>query len=53
MLEGKIKNKELTLVTKTEFKRLARSKREMYNLLKYGLKIYLPDYHLIPMKFLK
>ena len=52
-IEKKIVNKELVLISRKEFKQLARSKKELYNLLKFGLKIYLPEYHLINLKFLK
>ena len=43
----------MTLVTRGEFKLLTRSKREIFNLLKFGLKLYLPEYGLVHMKFLK
>ena len=35
------------------FKTIARSKSETYNLLKFGLKVYLPEYRKCPMEFLK
>ena len=40
-------------LSKKEIKNLIRSKHEIYNLLKYGLKIYLPKYDNCPMDFLK
>ena len=32
---------------------MARPKKEAYNLLRYGLKLYLPEYRYTPFQFLK
>ena len=39
-----IKEEKVMQISKAEFKKICRSKYENYNLLKFGLKAYLPHY---------
>ena len=49
--EKRIESKELTKITRKEMKNVCRSKSEVYNILKFGLKIYLPKYKSCPFEF--
>ena len=51
--DEQLRNKSMKKITKKEMKNICRSKYEIYNLLKYGLKIYMPNYKYCPLEFCK
>ena len=52
-IQAKLKQKDLVQLTQKQVKKVFKSKSELYNMMSYGLKAYLPTYRQCSMEFLR
>ena len=52
-LKNQVEKGEMIQISHKSLRNICRSKSETYNLFKYGLKVYLPNYRLTPFPYLK